>query len=131
MRSSPADLSTSGAFRGCFCLRIRRAGRLGRNLKPILVHIESLFPVQAFDKLTCRLGNGSGKTRRIHFDLRFHRFFASISKSELHLKRLHAPDLPFLTMKIETGSRTPNHVRVLKLARPLPPTALSSSRFRS
>src|SRR5258708_7316307 len=36
-----------------------------------------------------------------------------------------------LTMKTETGSRTPDHVRVLKLTRPLPPTMLSACSFRS
>jgi hypothetical protein len=74
------DLSTSGGFRGCPCLCLRcRADRLGRNFESILVHIESLFPVQAFDKLTCRPSNGSRKTRRIHFDRRFHCSFISIS----------------------------------------------------
>jgi hypothetical protein len=34
-------------------------------------------------------------------------------------------------MKTEIGSRTPNHVRVLKLPRPLPPTTLSTRSFRS
>src|SRR5713226_3778034 len=127
MRSGPADFSTSGAFRGCFCLGLRCcAGRLGRNFEAILVHIESLFPVQAFDKLTCRLSNGSRKTRRIHFDRRFHCSFISISTAKLHLKRFHPPNLPFLTMKTETGSRTPNHVRVSKLPRPLTPTTLST-----
>jgi hypothetical protein len=116
------DFSTSGGFRGCPCLRLRRrADRLGRNFESILVHIESLFSVQAFDKLTCRPSNGARKTRRIHFDRRFHRSFISISIAKLNLKRFHAPNLPFRTMKTETGSRTPNHVRVSKLPRPLNP----------
>jgi hypothetical protein len=34
-------------------------------------------------------------------------------------------------MKTQTGSRSPNHVRVLKLPRPLPPAAPSTRRFRS
>src|SRR6266513_121734 len=132
MRSGPADLSTSGGFRGFLCLRLRcRARRHGRNFESILVHIESLFPVQAFDKLTCRLSNGSRKTRRIHFDRRFHCSFISISIAKLHLKRFHARSLPFLTMKTETSSRTPNHVRVLKLPGPLAPTTLSTRRFRT
>src|SRR5882762_2493365 len=101
------DVSTSGGFRRCLCLRLRwRADRLGRNFESILVHIESLLPVQAFDKLAYRLTNGSRKTRRIHFDRRFHRSFISISIPELRLKRFHAHNLPFLTMNIETGSRT-------------------------
>src|SRR6266403_2367657 len=132
MRSGPAGLSTSGGFRGFLCLRLGcRASRHGRNFESILVHIESLFPVQAFDKRTCRLSNGSRKTRRIHFDRRFHRSFISISIAKLHLKRFHARSLPFLTMKTETSSRTPNHVRVLKLPGPLAPTTLSTRRFRT
>jgi hypothetical protein len=126
------DVSTSGGFRGCLCLRLRwRADGLGRNFESILVHIESLFPVQAFDKLAYRLTNGSRKTRRIHFDRRFHRPFISISIAELHLKRFHAPNLPFLTMNIETGSRNPNHVQVLKLLGALPPVTLTTRSFRS
>jgi len=34
-------------------------------------------------------------------------------------------------MEKETGLRTPNHVRVLKLLRPLTPTTLSTRTFRS
>src|SRR5437588_168608 len=132
-RFTPVDFSASGGFRGWgLCLRRRcRGDRLGRNFESILVHIESLFPVQAFDKLACRLTDRSRKTRRIHFDRRFHHYFISIPIAKLHLKRFHAPNLPFLTMKTETGSCTPNHVRVLKLSRPLPPTTLSTRNFRS
>src|SRR5436190_13008690 len=113
---TPVDFSTSGGFRGCPCLRRRcRTDRLGGNIEPILVHVESLFPVQAFDKFTCRLTDRSRKTRRLHFDRRFHRFFISVSIANLHLKRFHACNLPFLTMKTETSSLTSNHLRALKL----------------
>src|SRR5882762_2674241 len=115
--SGPADVSTSGGLCGCLCLRLRcRADRLGRNIEPILVHIESLFPVQAFDKLPRRLTDRSRKTRRLHFDRRFHRFFISISIAKLHLKRFHASNLPFPDDETETGSRTPNHAWTLKIA---------------
>src|SRR6266576_3840651 len=92
-----AAFSVSSGSRGCFylCLR-RRADRFGRNFESILVHIESLFPVQAFDKLTSRLRDGSRKTRRIQFDCRFHRCFVSIPIAKLHLKRFHVSNLPFL-----------------------------------
>src|SRR6267143_3380658 len=107
--SGPADTSASGSLRGCPCLRCRADG-LGRNLESILVHIESLLPVQAFDELTCRLTDRSRKTRGLHFDPRFHCSFSSISIAKLHFKRFHTPNLPFLTMKTETRSRTTNHV---------------------
>jgi hypothetical protein len=67
-RSTPADFSTSGGFGGGLYLCFRGADSLGRNLESILVHVKSLFAVQAFDKLTCGLSNASRKTRRIHFD---------------------------------------------------------------
>jgi len=107
-RSAPADFSTSGGFGGGLCRRFRyRAGRLGRNFESILVHIKSLFPVQAFDKLACCLSNASRKTRRIHFYRRFHGSFSSILIAKLYLKRFHALTLPFLAINAETGSRTP------------------------
>jgi hypothetical protein len=91
------DFSIRGGFRGCFGLRLRcRPDRLGRDFESILVHIESLFPVQAFDKLTRRLGDGSRKTRRIQFDRRFHRCFIAIPVPKLHLKRFHGRNLHFL-----------------------------------
>lgn len=62
-RSAPADFSTGSASHGFFCLRRRcRANRLGGNFESILVHIEFLFPVQAFDKLARRLTHRSRKT---------------------------------------------------------------------
>src|SRR5207245_5391600 len=99
----PTNLSTNDGIRGRLCLRLRcRADRLGRNFESILVHIESLLPVQAFDKLTCSLTDGSRKTRRLHFGRRFHCFFISISIAKLHLKRYHAPNLPFLTVSFKS-----------------------------
>src|SRR6267143_6369686 len=120
--SGPADLSTRGGLRGC---RLRcRADRLGRNFESILVHIESLLPVQAFDELTCRLTDRSRKTRRLHFDCRFRCSFISISIAKLHLKRFHAPT-PFSdNKKTETGSRSKPR-RDLKTAVPLAPTTFA------
>src|SRR6266852_4864058 len=96
-RSAPADFSSGGGFGGGLC----------RDFESILVHVKSLFAVQAFDKLASRLSNASRKTRRIHFYRRFHGSFSSILIAKLHLKRFHALSLPFLTMKTETGSRVP------------------------
>src|SRR6267143_2910773 len=111
-RSAPADYSTSGGFGGGLCLRFRCcADSLGRNFESVLVHVKSLFAVQTFDKLACRLSNASRKTRRIHFYRRFHGSFISILIAKLHLKRFHALSLPFLTMKTETGSRMPTTCR--------------------
>src|SRR5229473_1649900 len=68
-RSAPVGCSTGGGFGGLLCRRFRCCPHsLGRNFESILVHIESLFAVQAFDKLACGLSNTSGKIRRIHFD---------------------------------------------------------------
>src|SRR6266404_8266104 len=107
-RSAPGGFSTGGGFGGGPCRRFRCCpDSLGRDLESILVHVESLFAVQAFDKLACRLSNASRKTRRIHFDRRFHGSFSSILIAKLHLKRFHALTLPFLAINAETGSRPP------------------------
>jgi len=107
-RSAPADSSSGGGFGGGLCRRFRCCpDSLGRDFESILVHVKSLFAIQAFDKLACRLSNASRKTRRIHFYRRFHGSFSSILIAKLHLKRFHALSLPFLTMKTETGSRVP------------------------
>src|SRR5882672_6537647 len=91
-----ADLSTGGGLRGClYRRRCGRANRLSRNFESILVHIESLLPVQALDKFTHRLTDGSRKTRCIHGDRGFHGPFIPISIAKLHLKRFHVPSLPF------------------------------------
>src|SRR6266850_250085 len=111
-RSARADFSPSSGFGGGLCRHFRCCpDSLGRDFESILVHVESLFAVQALDKLACRLSNASRKTRRIHFYRRFHGSFISILIAKLHLKRFHALSLPFLTMKTETGSRMPTTCR--------------------
>jgi len=59
--TAPAEFSTQPAASVEFsaCASVVVPDRLGRNFQSILVHIESLFAIQAFDKLSCRLGNGS------------------------------------------------------------------------
>ena len=94
--SGSADLSTSGGRRGCRDRRrCGRANRLSRNFESILVHIESLLPVQALGKFTCRLTDRSRKTRCIHGDRGFDGSFISILIAKLHLKRFHVIGLPF------------------------------------
>src|SRR5579864_4019879 len=93
--SGSAEFS-AGGFRGGLCRRLGgRTGGLGRNFQAVLVHVESLLSVQAFDELARRFGNAAWKTRRIHFYGRIHRFLISIAIAESHLKRFHAAYLPF------------------------------------
>src|SRR6266568_207396 len=95
--SGPAYFSASRGLCGCVCLRPRRRlDRLGGYFLSILVHVESLFPVQAFDKPTCRLSYGSGKSRGIDFDCRFHRPLIPILIAKSNLTCFHPADPSFV-----------------------------------
>jgi len=58
--AASADLSAGSSVCG--------ADRLRRNFQAVLVHIESLFAVQAFDELAYCFTNRSRKTRRVNLD---------------------------------------------------------------
>ena len=76
---------------GCPSLYLRwLVDWLGCYFQSILVHIESLFPVQTFDKLTRSFSHCPRKTRGIHLHRRFHGSLTSILIAKSHLKRFHA-----------------------------------------